>query len=465
MRVIQELNRLGKYLRGRPLLVVLVLAALVILLRWRIESYNQARRYGYVLTLEYTGQLVAGLRALLSQQCWISSFSLPLLIVEPFSNNSLLRHSHRMWKDYSLNSPTVRFRDLFDLDHFNAQSKVVGDAGIAEWEEFIEVAPRKIVLLTINDIHHSGCLLFDADMCNSVQPTVNKVFEGCHLPRNSEAALDYLKRHDFYVVRNVCLNCMEDTTTLTPDVVTNYIFGSYDARDVTLIVNSWRFSMKINKNCREMETCRNQEGVLSQRFVQSRRLERDANWYLNSYFPSQMIITIMIRIEWHFITNRKRTNNDAIKCLKEVLTTVKELQRKFGNLNNPSFLSMDVGSYGSGTFHQTIQHTNTSISTYDDVLNHTRVFVKELYRDAWTFSDWEESFLTIPGLLMDRGYIATLQQTIAAKGDCLILMGGGHFQHMALQAYLSKQPPSNERCVKYVCVAPPFKRLFQTATL
>lgn len=461
MRVIQELNRLGKYLRGRPLLVVLVLAALVILMKWTTQSY---RRNGYVLTLEYTGQLVAGLRALLSQQCWISSFGLPLLIVEPFSNNSLLRHSHRMWKDYSRNSPTVRFRDLFDLDHFNEQSKVVGDAGIAEWEEFIEFAPRKVILLTINDIHRSGCLLFDADTCNSVEPTVNKkVFQGCNYSKNSRATLEYLKRHDFYVVRNVCLNCMEDMINLTPDAVTNYIFGSHDAWDVTLIVNRWRFSMRINKNCREMDTCRNQEGVLSQRFVRSRRLERDANWYLNSYFPSQMIITIMIRIEWHFITNRKETHNDAIKCLMEVLTTVEGLQKNFGNINIPSFLSMDVGSYGSGTFHQTIQHTNTSISTYDDVLNHTRVFVKKLYRGAWTFNDWEESFLTVPGLLMDRGYIATLQRTIAAKGDCLILMGGGHFQHMALQAYLSTHPSSNEQCVKYVCVAPPFKRLFKTA--
>lgn len=461
MRLIQELNRLGKSLRGRTLLILLVLAALVILLKWRT---NQARGYGYVLTLEYTGQLVAGLRALLSQQCWISSFGLPLLIVEPFANNSLFRHSHHMWKDYSRsNSTTVRFRDLFDMDHFNEQSKVMGDTGIVEWEEFIDVAPRKVILLTINDIHHSGCLQFDADMCNSAEPTANeKVFQGCYLSENSKAMLEYLKRHNFYVVRRVCLNCMEDMTNLTPDVVTNYIFGSYEASDVTLIVEKWRFSMRINKNCREMETCGNREGVLSQRFIRSRRLERDANWYLDSYFPSQMIITIMIRIEWHFITNRKEKNNDAINCLTEVLTEVKKLQKTFGNI--PSFLSMDVGSYGSGTFHQTIKRTNTSIFTYDDVLNHTRVFVKELYRDAWTFSDWEESFLTVPGLLMDRGYIATLQRTIAAKGDCLILMGGGHFQHMALQAYLSTHPSSNEQCVKYVCVAPPFQRLFKTVT-
>lgn len=463
----QAMNRFGKNICGRTLLVFLIVTT-VMVLRWRAtdvtHKVEQVHMYGFVLTLEYTGQLVAGLRALLSQQCWISSFGLPLVIVEPFSNNSLLQHSHHMWREYSHSSPIVRFRDLFDLDHFNEQSRITGNTIMATWEKFVHVAPRKIVFVTIEDIHHPGCLLFKGEMCETEkqkEPYRNS-FEGCHISDNVVQMLSYLKKQNFYVVRNVCINCMETMINLTPDVVTDHIFGPHNAQDVTLIFNKWRFSMKLTKDCREMETCNNEKVVLPQRFVKSKRLERDANWYRDSYFHSQIVFSIMIRVEWHFITHRKDQNNNAIECLSEVLNTVNELQNDYGNPHIPFFLSMDVGTYGSGSFQHTIQHTNTSISMYTDVLNHTRLFVKELYRNTWTFNDWEESFLTIPGLLTDKGYIATLQRTIASRGDCLILMGGGHFQHMALQTYLSLHPTPKEQCVKYVCVAPAFQRLFQT---
>ena len=454
-----------RYIRGRTVLILLTLGIIYVLLRRRAVNYNRIEHpdHGFVLTLEYTGQLIAGLRALLSQQCWLSSFRLPLVIVEPFSNNSLLRHSHRLWRDHSEDHPTVLFRDLFDVDHLNEQSHMTGNPVLSTWENFLRVAPRKVILVTIENIHQAGCLLFQREMCELAlhKPDI-KLFTGCHMPENSQQAVTYLQKHNFHVVRNVCINCMEAMTYLTPDAVTEHIIGPHDAQGVTVIFNRWRFSMRVTKDCMDMEMCSNEKTVLPQRFVESKRLKRDAAWYRDSYFHSQMFIAIMIRVEWHFITNRKDQHhtNDAMKCLDEVLEAVAEVQKEFCNSNIASFLAMDVGAYGSGTFEHTIRNTNTSISMYTDVLNHTRHFVSELYRDTWTFKDWEESFLTIPSLLIDKGYIATLQRTIASKAACLILMGGGHFQHMALQSYFSLHPAKEEQCVKYVCVAPAFKRLF-----
>ena len=144
------------------------------------------------------------------------------------------------------------------------------------------------------------------------------------------------------------------------------------------------------------------------------------------------------------------------------MQAVDEIQHDLRNVTVSPFLSIDVGAFGSGSFEKTIELTEVRESSYIEVLNHTRLFVKELYRNTWTFRDWEESFLTIPGLLINTGYISSLQRTIASKGDCLILMGGGHFQYMALQSYLSLHPTPSEQCVKYVCVAPAFQRLFRT---
>ena len=57
------------------------------------------------------------------------------------------------------------------------------------------------------------------------------------------------------------------------------------------------------------------------RVINSKRLERDAKWYQESYLHvhSKKVISIMIRVEWHFITHRNDQNNNVIECFGEVL--------------------------------------------------------------------------------------------------------------------------------------------------
>ena len=45
-------------------------------------------------------------------------------------------------------------------------------------------------------------------------------------------------------------------TIVSPDLITRRIFGSRKARSVTLVVNKWRFCLKITRNCEELETCK-----------------------------------------------------------------------------------------------------------------------------------------------------------------------------------------------------------------
>ena len=422
--------------------------------------------YGFVLTLEYTGQLVAGVRAVLSQQCWIASFRLPLHIVEPFSNNSCLRQSPDTWRAADNSASTVvRFSDHYNLDHFNQQSRKFGNPVMKTWEEFLNTAPRRIILVTVEDIHRPGCLSYNKQACG-LESEKEKMFNGCNISPNTVKSLDYLEKHDFHIVRKVCLNCMPVTSHVTPDHVTQHIFGHYNPRNVTLIINKWRFSMKIPRNCSEVDRCKNENDVLAELFMQSKRLERDANWYTTSYFQSKKIVAVMIRVEWYLITNRKnqrQEQNNVMECFDQVLSVVKDMKEKRRHSESiMPFLSIDVGSYGSGTFTQTMRHSNTSASTYAKILNQTKHLVEQMYSNFWTFEDWETSFLTIPKLPIDRGYIATLQSTIASKADCLILMGGGHFQQMTLQNYLQFHPLPEEQCVKYVCVARSFQKNFRT---
>ena len=56
---------------------------------------RQSKR-GYVLTLKFTGQQAAGVRGIFSQQCWLKLFGLPMSIVEPFVNESVISHSKKL---------------------------------------------------------------------------------------------------------------------------------------------------------------------------------------------------------------------------------------------------------------------------------------------------------------------------------------------------------------------------------
>ena len=453
-----------RHLHGRTLLVVIGVA--VVLVWWRSKTSElelQGLGKGFVITLAYTGQVAAGLRALRSQQCWISSFKLPLVIVEPFLRNSTLHNSYQLWSQHSENGENIPFRDVFDLNDFNKNSQSSGNPVLVSWDNFYIFAPRMVVLLTIGNVHHSRCLQFTKEMCSWDVEEGNQ-FSPCNIAGEIQQVVFSLQRQNFVVVRNVCLNCLEGFPKVPPSAITNYIFGPYDAHDVTLIINKWRFSFKLTSDCKG--TCIHDKAVMPENYIESLRVKKDTQFYLEKFLPSEKFVSVMIRMEWYFIAHRKeKDNNDfAVKCLAEVLEEVAQFQSHLGNsVDTHPFLTMDIGAYGSTTFEGTLKHTNISISAYNEVVNHTKNFVTELYRGSWTFSDWEKSFLTIPGVLGEKGYIAAVQRSIASKGACLILMGGGHFQHMVLQAYLKLRPDKTEQCVKFVCMAPSFQRLFTSS--
>ena len=69
-----------------------------------------------------------------------------------------------------------------------------------------------------------------------------------------------------------------------------------------------------------------------------------------------------------------------------------------------------------------------------------------------SFEVWEETFVTAADGVTTPGYIAALQRTLASQANCLVLMGGGHFQDLALQEYKRLHPVKKKACVHYVCV-------------
>ena len=64
-------------------------------------------------------------------------------------------------------------------------------------------------------------------------------------------------------------------------------------------------------------------------------------------------------------------------------------------------------------------------------------FVRTLYGNESFFNQWENSFEDVTGLKSGgvAGYVATLQKLVAARGRCIVFVGGGTFQESAFTLY------------------------------
>ena len=127
-------------------------------------------------------------------------------------------------------------------------------------------------------------------------------------------------------------------------------------------------------------------------------------------------------------------------CFNKVLNISDTLQ---GHTQLYPFVTMDIGQYGS----QTIPTTNPENKKLSE-----KTF-QALYHDKWLVEEWEESFVTATGGVKDAAYLAALQRTLASRADCLILMGGGNFQSLALASYLNYHNNSSKKpCIHLVCM-------------
>ena len=65
-----------------------------------------------------------------------------------------------------------------------------------------------------------------------------------------------------------------------------------------------------------------------------------------------------------------------------------------------------------------------------------------LYGNTSSLTEWDNSFYNVSSF-RNTGYIALLQQYLAAKGTCLITMGGGEYQSNARELFKTFHPGNN----------------------
>ena len=411
------------------------------------ENKNFANK-GFLLTLTYAGQQIAGLRSLLSQRCWATTHKIPAHLVEPFVRNSRLIHSGNVWEDNLAGYGVKRLSDYYKMDYYYNQT---GVTQIVSWERFLQEAPRKVIFVNINDIEVKNCPIFKPEGClfkssaNAMEHQSN-----CTNTGKFDDTILYLKRYGFKVVQTLCLRCVSKSG-FTHQTLYSQLYSKYHPQTVTVIFNQWKFHMRSELACTDQPPWCSTDLMTSAGSLQfSTQLQMYAESYINSVIRSNMFIAIMFRFEWYLITFHH--NYDTADCLRNIETVCNEYTSQL----YAAFVTTDIGKYGSATVNDTLAKFGGKIDI-SDVMIQIETVLNRTFHNIWRLEDVNRLWENID---KDVGYIAALHGAIALKSSCLFLFGGGHFQKVVLQIYLNAHRGEAAQCVKLMCVSKNFSAMF-----
>ena len=382
-------------------------------------------RRGYVMALKYSGQQAVGIQALISLQCWASSFHLPVAILEPIMSGT------EFISIPPQNNSFIRFSDLFDIEHFNQHSQSTGYVPIGTREDFITNAPKEVIYVRIKDSSISR-----ASKPQIVDSVLDRK-QRCYEVSRGILQINQLGRANFCITRKIEVQYFFMSSV---ENLQELIFGSRSPQDVTVVFDYWRARWHFDKS--NTITCKS-TGYKSnkEQFIQSPRLLSDSIRYEKQFLNSNNNVALMIRLEHmiEFTKQKAHAKWTVDSCLQDAL----KITKKYLHSSLP-LITLDVGTFGSESW--------TAKKGVEELTEKSKVLLNKLFDGKLTFEEWETSFTkAASGDVENSGYIAALQRTLASRAKCLVLAGGGHFQTLALRDYLRNHRNEEERCVHYVC--------------
>ena len=400
----------------------------------RHGSRPASTQYGYAYILDTLGQQSAGMRGVLSLQCWVASFGLPVHIVEPVIVSGHLTSASKQFLEGK--HDTLTFSDIVNVTHFNEESRKEGFPTLVGAKEFLNKAPRKKVVLKMFKVK-----------CG--HDKVDFLWKDC----SSDAISNNLVEYNFHVVQTACIKYCANNITLPlidANVITRHIYQQYKPNEVTLEVRAWNGELFIpSSKMKDPMHCRGLSIQRQEIISPSSRVLLDAKNYLRQYARSGFVITIMLRFEWFIAANNKYKRNplNEIKsCADKTKTELERIRQK--EVDSSLVVTADVGE--SSSFKRTIVRAKATV-TYEDIFDVGTSFITELYEHKWKYTQWKDSF-TKSSTSSDSGYVAAMHRAIAANSSCLILFGGGAYQKLALLDYIKNHPDPSEWCIRFICI-------------
>ena len=377
------------------------------------DEQNTSSSTIFFVVLRYSGQQGAGVSAITSLQCWAGHTGFPIKIVEPTITRTEIVSTIK----YRPSSKSLDLGDYFDLVYLNSASKAAGYAEILPRKEYAKLTPKYVVVINVVP---KGSFRWSS---NGTQH--------CYRGQRNQALQD--GRHCIVEIVSVDVRLLDKEF---PKVINHW-----KNKGLTVVIGKWMGTYVPNAACKRIYQAEKYQ------FRPSLRVLNDAHRYTEKYVGNRNSYTaVMLRLEHTAMLAERNPGKYSIDdCLKSVVDAVEEEQ---GATKQVPMIAADLGEYGSNSF---------SWAVKDKVMlelgmNSTKRTMLELLDYQLSFEEWEESFVRAAGGVANRGYIAALQRTIASQAKCLVLMGGGTFQDLALQEYVRLHSVKTERCIHLICI-------------
>ena len=400
---------------------------------------------GYVLALDYWEQQTSASRNLQSLQCWAAQFNLS--VVEPVMVGSVLRTpltdppaGGRFW-----------FRDVFDLEMWNHLSSKLSHSKLVSWEKFVSHAPRDVIMVSFkhafpSEIRDRLKRLASQPLTEPQLPPSERLKEGCGSKRPPSTA--FMSKYRFRVVREVCFNFAYGDK-LTMKEFSRHLYGGLPPSGTTVVYRQWRGTGPPARVLIPDAECGN-TGI-QEEVGPSPSLLHHAAQYQEKYLNGQPYVAIMARMEKvkGMMMKRKQGRLTLAQCFEKLLATWTRTRERSGL--NHTFLAIDIGRYGSNSFHSAGDGTDLSVEF--------ERFFRAVQGQRLSVASWEDSFEDVAHTT-DSGYVALLQKVLVVQAKCVVFIGGGSFQKHALRLYRQAHPDHRSQCIRIVSECTLAKNLY-----
>ena len=388
---------------------------------------------GYVMVMKVYEQQTMASGNLLQLQCWAKFLN--LLVVKPFMHDSHLSTP----LDEQKQALMVKFEDIFNITDWNNYVTQQEYAPFKEWQQFLREAPRNVIYVQFRYLVQ---LIVKAKRSQGLpfpHPPEGKYYmSGCKFKALGREST-FLTANGFKTVRNVCFNFLNgDEPSL--EEFSRHLLGDYAPGEVTIIINEWRGLGEPQRVLIRERIC-TEENAFREQIRPSLRVIRDAEQYRQQFLGGKDYLAVMVRLEMTAITRRAHdsTSNDPHYIIPYCIQLTEQIWREYKSKTNldKTFLSIDIGKYGSDSFkrHNYYGHLKEMIN-----------FVSAIYDGNMTVQEWEKTFDDV-AQNTDPSYIAMLQKVIVTRARCIIFVGGGSFQRHALHLYQQLHPNPEYRCI------------------
>ena len=375
---------------------------------------------GFVISSSFWEQQVGAALNLWTLSKWAATIG--VYPVEPCVINSKFVLPDNL--SHSTSSKLLRFRDYFDLEHWN---KLCSDSKLMpliSWEIFLYAKSKHLIVAVILlDTEHKRnveCTKRTQDFLNSIS--------------------SFSREMNFVVVKKVCF--VFPSKSISVHDFNTKLYDDFNPKQVTVWFSVWPGVNNYRIYFKETQYWRNAKSVSS--IHPSKRIIADSQNYVHNYMESDF--GQYIAVSFRSVKRAKKFQLGEISQefrIKFFDMCIKVLNEKLDGLgsNQKMFLSIDLGRFGDNSATKYM-----SSGLIDQILSSA---IATVYKNRTTIQEYERSFVSATNGIADDGYIAAVQRTIVENSNCLVLFGGNsNFQRSILINYADNH---KSPCVVKVC--------------